>query len=179
MAYVTRDQLMAYLDVGGDNPARVDVNLLDSAIGAAEGMVGRYTGRLFAPNPAVGTDPPVTKTFSVRGSGPIRIPDLRSATLVTIDGTTLTLNQDYDFEYGITEEPYTSMRLIGWTPYSSPYAMTTTSSLVITGHWGWDPVPDDIKHATLVIAAREYRKRDAMFADIVDTGTGAFEFRAG
>lgn len=179
----TSDELMRYLGVGGDNPARVNPERLTDALNAAEGWAKRYTGRVFGPEPALvsgaDTGSPVTKTFAVRKQGWIRIPDLRTATAVTLNGTALVENTDYVFEVYSGEEPHTMIRLVNWTAFTSPFNISVSSSLAITGRWGMYPVPDEVKDAVLTLAARQYRRQDAMFSDVVDTGAGIYEFSRG
>lgn len=193
----TIDELIETLDLGGDNPARVKRDLLTRALDGAEGTVKQLTGRYFYPTPALDDDgndtgDAVTKTYRVRrrnrssslsnNSRPcirVRIEDLREAETVTLDGVELTEGQDYDFDSFAGEEPYTSIYLYQNIAYSSVYVSNYSATLSITGRWGFLEVPGEIKDAVLQIAARRYHRRNAMFADQVDTGTGAFDFRGG
>lgn len=186
---VTPDELMRDLDLGGENPARIDPRVLNRILDGVEGFVQRYTHRRFAPEPALATDgtdtaDPVAKTFQVsrtalasRNSMRVRIPDLREATLVTLDGNTLEEGVDYVLDAYAGDEPFTHLKLVNWSSWTDPWTMLqTTSTLEITGRWGFNPVPDEIRSVVTYLAAREYRRRDAMYADAVDTGTGVFDF---
>jgi hypothetical protein len=170
---VSRDELMVHLDIGGRNPARISPEIIDTIIDGAEAFAEQYAGRVFAP--ADEDDSPVTRAFKVRGNRRIRIPDLRSHTAITLDGNALVEDQQFEFDtFG--DEPYTSILLTEWTPYSSPF-LSRTATLSITGLWGFNPTPAAVRDAIIQIAARRYRKRDAGYSDQVDTGTGAFDYR--
>lgn len=187
----TVDELIETLDLGGDNPARIKTDLLVRALDSAEKTVKQLTGRYFYPEPALvdgaDTNPPVAKTFRVRGTRSqaenycvrVRIPDLRTATEVTVNDTVVTEGVGYDFDSFEGEEPFTSIYLYQSIAYGSPFTVSSTAELSITGRWGFLEVPGDIKEAVLQIAARRYHRRNAMFADQVDTGQGAFDFRGG
>jgi hypothetical protein len=51
--------------------------------------------------------------------------------------------------------------------------MYLANDLTITGRWGWSPTPPDVVDATLAVAARRYRERDAGFSDAYQTPEGA------
>lgn len=183
---------MRDLDLGGDNPARIDPRVVNRIIDGVEGFVQTYTHRRFAPEPALDADgadtgTPVQKSFKVSRIGPnsltsrnsvrIRIPDLRVATLIALDGNTLTEGIDYILDTYVGDEPYTHIKLVNWNSWINPWTMLQVQShLEITGRWGFNPTPPDIKTVVTYLAAREYRRRDAMYADAVDTGTGVFDF---
>lgn len=181
---VTPDELRLYLNLEGYED-RTHPDLLNKAIDSAEKWTETYTGRRFSPDPAlvsgVDSGTPVTKTFLVCGKGWVRIPDLRTATEVTLDSASYTEGVDYEFDsYNIGDEPHTSVRLISYSPYSNPSTgQTLSSKLQITGRWGWNPAPDDVKDSILALAARQYRRKDAMFADVIDQGGVAFEYTKG
>ena len=188
----TIDELIETLDLGGDNPARVKRDILARALDSAEATVKQLTGRYFYPTPALDddgedTNPEVTKSFRVRrrynsvSNGRrcirIRVPDLREASEVKLEGVVLTQGQDFDFDSFEGDEPFTSVYL--FQSLSTGYTAGYSATLEITGRWGFLTVPGDVKESVLQIAARRYHRRNAMFADQVDTGTGAFDFRGG
>lgn len=184
MPIVTRAELMSHLDVGTDDPSRVDVRVLDRCIASAEATIKNRTGRSFAADPVLvdgeDTGDPVEKTFRIRyRQTRVRIPDLREATSVVLDGGALTEDLDYQFDMFEGGEPFTNLYFTSIYPGSSPLTLSVGALLSITGRWGWNPVPDDVKEIALQIAARKYRKRDAMFADQAETGGGTFDYREG
>lgn len=165
---------MAYLDLTAE---KVDGALLETVLDGAEAFAEAYTGRHFAADPVLidgaDTGTPVAKTFTMPwNSTSLRIPDLRVATSVTSDGTTLT--EGYGYEIDSTDaEPATRLRILNWTPYStSPFQIKSFRTVVITGRWGFSPTPPDVKDAVLTLAARRWRERDAAYADRITFAEG-------
>lgn len=181
---VTPDELRLYLNLEGYEE-RIHPDLLDKAIDSAESWTENYTGRRFSPDPALvdgaDTASPVTRAFSVNEKGWVRIPDLRTATSVEIDDVPLSDGTDYELDvYNAGSEPHTSIKLVSYTAFVNPYTGRAVSSrLEITGRWGFNPAPDDVKDSILALAARQYRRKDAMFADVIDQGGVSFEYTKG
>lgn len=177
----TIDDLRRYLDHVGDEE-RVDPQNLIDALDSAESWVEMYTGRQFSPEPAfvagVDSAAAVEKTFAVRSSGWIRIPDLRTVESIDAGGSDLEEWIDYELDYS-SVEPHITIKLLHASPLSNPFAVSNVVHLTIVGRWGWAVPPPHVKDAVLALAARQYRRRDAMFADVVDRGTIAFEYRSG
>lgn len=171
--FVTATQVRAYLDVEGVSGKYSDA-VITSNIRAASAFLERATGRQFENQAAT------TKTFTTNGVGAVRIPDLRTATTVTLQGAALTLNSSFwpvSDNHGI----YTTLQL---RPYGQGYGSgylanpewfdrnldrlwaryggygSLPNDLVITGDWGHDPLPEDLLHACKVLAAW-YTKRPA------------------
>jgi hypothetical protein len=134
----------------------------------AEQFAERWCGRTFSPDPPIDPElgdvaPAVTKYRSARGKRFVRVPDLRVATSVVLDGVTLT---DYFIDSYVT--PATHIELASTT--------TGRGELAITGRWGFSPPPDDAKIAILQLAARGWSRRDARWSDTVQTPDGAVFF---
>jgi hypothetical protein len=167
----TVEELMAYLDLTAE---KVDGGLLETVLEGAEAFAEAYAGRRFSPDPALvsGADsaPAVAKTFTMPWTTEsLRIPDLRVATLVTSDGGALT--EGYGYEIDSTDaEPATRMRLIA-SSYSA-FQIKSFRTVVITGRWGFNPTPSDVKDAVLTLAARRWRERDAAYADRITFAEG-------
>jgi hypothetical protein len=174
------------LSFGGLREERVDGALLEILLDAAEDFVARYTRRHFVPEPALADDgsdtlDPVTKSFYItRGRKTLRIPDLRVATTVKLNGSALVTDIGYQIDsYG---EPATSLTLVvpyGYAnnamgvyvaPLTNPYG---NGVVAITGRWGWNPAPLVIKHAVLALTMRMYRERDANWSDSVALPDGS------
>jgi len=187
---ITVDQLVRHLGIGRDNIARVDSEVVETVIASAEQTVYMESGRHFYPEPALDandedTGPEVTKNFRMRRQGQrsVRLPDLREASAVTLDGAELTEGLDYDFDM-TGDEPFQTLTLYWTSPHLAAWApLSFVMTLEITGRWGWLPAPDDIVEVTLQIAARKYWKKDAQFADQVEvsttTGGNARDYRTG
>jgi hypothetical protein len=169
---VTVAQVRAYLDVEGTSGKYSDP-VITSNIRAASAFIERATGRQFE------AQTNVTKTFTSNGAAALRIPDLRSASSITLQGAALDADESYWLvtdNHGI----YTTLQFRAFgTGYGPSYLSNPqwfdrnldrdwsrygTSSLpndlVITGNWGHDPLPQDLLHATKVLAAW-YTKRPA------------------
>lgn len=165
----------------GLEPGRGEDDLiLAMRLDSAEEFVAMYTGRSFAPEPAfiLGADTgvAVTKTFPVRrGEVVVRIPDLRSATAVSLGGSHLIADMNYVLD--TNREPATSIILdqYAWQFALSPFISTLSSMtrLSITGRWGFSPVPAGIKDAVLTIAARRFHEKKSMFQDSVALPDGS------
>lgn len=153
--------------------------MLQGLLFAAERFLQRYARRHFETEPALvdgeDTANPVAKTFVVvRGRSVIRIPDLRAAASVVLDGLTLNTSTGY-VPLDTGWEPATSISLYepygvsagGW-PLSSGYG-----EMVITGRWGWNPVPDDVIYAIKALTIRLYKERNASWADAVALPDGS------
>lgn len=150
--------------------------ILDSMERFAE----NYTGRRFSPDPPLvngeDTASPVQKAFVVaRNQNVVRIPDLRATTSVSLGGTALDEWVGYQFDAGA--EPAQSIYL-AITPYGIggvSYFGTATlaNQLLITGRWGFNPVPPDVKDCVLALAARRAKERKSAWSDSVAMPDGS------
>ena len=143
---------------------------LQGCLDAAEAFVELYTGRQFATEPALvsgaDTAPPVSKVFHVRpGRLTVPIPDLRSVSSVVLDGVALVADLGYHVAPGA--QPTNSLRLLQAPSRYMP------GQLVVTGRWGWNPPPADIKDAVLRIASRKLASGAANYSDQVVTPDGS------
>jgi hypothetical protein len=165
------DDLLEYLDASAQ---RSNPQMLSRMLSAAEEAVEQYTGRRFTPDPPLASDgqdtaAPVTKAFNTNGRWMIRIPDLRysATTVVTLDGSSIVHNEGYQLEPDDAREPATHMYLAEQSNVSAQGEV-----VAITGRWGWNPTPEAIIDAVLVIASRKVRMRQASYADQVVTAEG-------
>lgn len=162
----TKDELKDYL---GSSVVGADT-LLNLMIESSERFVERYTGRRFSPLPASDSDPVVAKTIKLTDERAIvRVPDVREVASVTLDGVTLAEESDYTLGDYEAASPASTIRLFERPALSriEPVAL-----LVITGRFGFSPVPPDVKDAVLTIAARRYRDRDASWSDALQLSEG-------
>jgi hypothetical protein len=180
-AFVTAAQVRAYLDLEGVS-GKYNDELIGSNIRAASAFLERATGRQFTPQTAT------TKTFTSNGAAAMRIPDLRTASSVTLQGAAL----DADETFWLIPDNrgvYTTLQL---RPFGSGYESSYKSNpqwfdrnldrwggggslpndLVITGDWGWDPLPEELLHATKVLAAYYTRRPASVLADAQVTPEG-------
>lgn len=159
--------------MGIHDESKMDEDTLDLFLNGAEKFGERWTGRTFSPDPplvsGVDSAPPVTKTFGARNKTRlIRVPDLREATAVTMDGSTFIQNTNFYLDAYV--EPALFLEL------AFPFTGSGAGELAITGRWGPLAVDDDVKEAVLVLAARGYARKDANFSDVLNTAGGAQMF---
>lgn len=166
---------------------------LGSNIRAASSFLERRTGRQFEALTGA------TKTFTTDGRTFMVIPDLRTATSITQGGTTLTADSTYyllpdkhdpAIFTGIQFRSFQSQSIPNRHYLSNPEWFdrnldnprmawgsgvpdtSVPNDLVITGDWGWDPLPDDLLQATKVLAAFFAKRSDSVLADTVITPEG-------
>lgn len=162
--YATTLELKSYL---GISDTQQDT-LLASALSAASRAVDRITGRRFYLDAAEST-----RTFEVTNPAQFYIDDLSALTfgvgntpviVNTDDGTgtyTTTLDSEgYQFLQETPGGPYTILRALG-TAFPLSYAYGRAELVQITGVWGWPTVPEDVKYATLIEAARLFHRKDS------------------
>lgn len=163
--------------------------IIGSNIRAAHNFIQIRTGRQFE------AQTNVTKSFTTHNQASIRIPDLRTASSVTVDQTALTADESYwlvpdfhnngiyieiqfrrfDILYSYKADPlwwdknYDSP-LSRWRSYSS-----ATNNLSITGDWGWNPLPEEFIHAETILAAWFTKRPEAVLSDVVLTPEGGFQ----
>lgn len=186
--FATAAELRSYLDVNATTGRASDTNL-NLMLQSASDFLERATGRIIRASPSN-----TQRTFSTFGQASITIPDLRTASTVVVQGTTLTADSTYwlvpsrqqpvdgDTIYtGVQFHAYSS-----WDYRSNPqwfdrnldqwqwpggYALP--NDLVITGLWGWANTPPQWKLATLVLAGYEYKRPDSLLANVAITPEGA------
>ncbi len=134
-----------------------------------------------------------TKTFSTRGRASITIPDLISASAVTLNSSALTANSSY---YLIPDSQNSGVfTAIDLPQYRSPFDFRAYSDwfdkaydlplsaarlrygylpndLSITGVWGWTAIPPELAFATKVLAAWYTKRPDAVLSNTVQTPEG-------
>ena len=164
MALISTSDLKTHLTISDTT----DDTTLATAASAASRAVQRWCGREF--------DVTTTASASARVFRP-RTPTLTitddfwtTSSLVVKtdqgdDGTyesTLTINTDFiveplnGMEDGITV-PYRRLRAIAWVfPMWSTHA-----SVQVTAAWGWAAIPDDVKQAALILAARIWKRKNS------------------
>ncbi len=164
---------------------------LGSNIRAASTFLERRTGRQF--EALTGS----AKTFTTDGRTYLVIPDLRVATSVTLNGAALTADTTY-YLMPDRHDPtmFTGIQFRAfqgrsdapswshggtWFDYgfdlpnrASPVSDSSLpNDLIITGNWGWSPLPDDLLQATKVLAAYYTKRPDSVLADVQITPEGA------
>jgi hypothetical protein len=156
---------------------------LGSNIRAASAFLQRATGRQFEAQTGV------TKKFTTNGQAYISIPDLRTATSITLSGTSMTLDTDAwllpdsqqsGVYVGMQFRPYGGRggyrSFPDWfdTNKDRWYGLygSDVHDLSITGDWGHDPLPDELLHATKALALWYTKRPDASLSNTLQTPDG-------
>lgn len=181
--FVTAADVRTFANLSGTTGRYSDANISSNVMVAQE-FISREASRQFAKRDAE------TLTFTTEGRAAFAIPDLRTATTVTWDGTVLTQDENYwllpdakqsgiyvaiqlrpidkggKWYYG---NPEWWDRGLDWPRRSS----SSVNDLTILGDWGWDPLPYDVLHAVKAMAAWLIKRGDAVLAGAVaDPATG-------
>lgn len=153
--YTDLTELTARLDIADteDNP------ILEAVIEAASRAVDGWCGRVFYTVTEA-------RVFTAEHRDVLSVPDLVAVTALDVDGTgdrtyTTELDPtDYDLE-PLSGPPYTSV----WVAPNGQHGFPLVRRGVrITGTWGYGvSVPTAIQEATLLQAARLYKRKDAPF----------------
>jgi hypothetical protein len=140
----------------------VDDSLLELAVESASRMVDSYTQRYFY---NAGT---ATRIFAPQDSYVTEIDDLVSlTTLQTSDGDnfgTTWAAKDYQLEPlngnvdGLTGHPTTRIRAVDDFIFN---VLDGEATVRVIGTWGWSAVPIAVKQATVIQAARIFKRNDS------------------
>ena len=140
----------------------VDDTLLELAVESASRMVDSYTQRYFY---NAGT---ATRLFAPQDSYVAEIDDLVSlTTLQTSDGDdfgTTWAAKDYQLEPlngnadGLTGHPATRIRAVDDFIFN---VLDGEATVKVIGVWGWSAVPIAVKQATVIQAARIFKRNDS------------------
>ena len=140
----------------------VDDALLELAVESASRMVDSYTQRYFY---NAGT---ATRLFAPQDSYVAEIDDLITlTTLQTSDGDafgTTWAAKDYQLEPlngnvdGLTNHPATRIRAVDDFIFN---VLDGEATVRVIGVWGWSAVPTAVKQATIIQAARIFKRNDS------------------
>ena len=140
----------------------VDDTLLELAVESASRMVDSYTQRYFY---NAGT---ATRLFAPQDSYVAEIDDLITlTTLQTSDGDdfgTTWAAKDYQLEPlngnvdGLTGHPATRIRAVDDFIFN---VLDGEATVKVIGVWGWSAVPTAVKQATVIQAARIFKRNDS------------------
>lgn len=159
--YADLPTLKTHLNIQADDTTR-DA-LLSKALASASRGIDRETGRRFYLDPA-----PVARTFRLAGrtmrdsdGEHLLVDDIGSAT-----GLVVETGSGASFAAVTTYETSPDNALLDGLPVTSllrPLSMWGygTTRVRVTARWGWPAVPDEVVQATLIQAARLYRRKDS------------------
>lgn len=176
--YCTRDELKVQLrlvDSAGDpltSPIPED-DALDLAITAASRAIDHFTGRQFGVDTTTSTRYyDVDSQFMLDGRPALAIDDIMSTTslVVSLDmddsgdyATTLTIGDDFYLwptDAPANGRPWTHLVMAS---QSSNYLPWTNRGVRIVGKFGATSVPDVVRQASLIQAARFFVRRDSAY----------------
>ena len=183
--WVTAADVRTFANIDG-TAGRYSDAAIGSNILAAQALIEQRTGRQFDQSTG-------TRKFTTDGRAQLQIPDLRSASSVILNGSTLTADETY---YLIADAAhptvYTAIQFRPFGRYRQPWYLSVPdwwdrgldmpggysdssvpNDLVITGNWGWTTLPSDILHATKVVAAWLTKRADALLGNAVATPDGS------
>jgi len=185
---VSQADVRTYLDINGTTGQFSDATI-GSNIRAAASLLQGSTGRQFEPQSGA------TKKFTTEGRPYISIPDLRTATSVTLQGAALTADASYWLIPDSGQSVYIGIQFRAFGQHNEPSylsnpqwfdrnldtywrrGMNVTSlpnDLIITGDWGYSPLPDEFLHATKILAAFYTRRPASVLSDSAVTPDGNF-----
>lgn len=181
-AFVNASNVRAYAGIDGITAPWSEANL-GSNIRAASAFLEKRTGRQFE------LQLNTTKKFTTNGQAYINVPDLRSVSSLTLSTAAQTADTDY---YLIPDHQqtgvYIGVQFRGFgrgTDYRTradwfdrnldrhPWLVgSEPNDLSITGDWGHSPIPEEVMHATKVLAAWFTRRPDALLGGVSVTAGG-------
>lgn len=183
-AFVNASNVRSYAGIDGINAPWTEANL-GSNIRAASAFLQKRTGRQFEVQLAT------TKTFTTNGEAYISIPDLRTTTSVILNGSAQTADTDY---YFIPDHQQTGVYIgIQFRPFGSRadyrsfsnwfdtnldrrwytgYTSDPNDLVIGPADWGHSPLPDEVMHATKVLAAWYTRRPDSLLGGVSVTAQG-------
>lgn len=122
-----------------------------------------------------GMGTPVQKTFYVRATrNRVRLPDLRMAAEVLVDGAALLPGLGGYNTDQTDDEPATTLTLTTLAGYGGLQGLRRT--VQVTGWWGWYPIPGGIVDAGYRLAARLFHEQRAAYSDAVISGDGMLQY---
>lgn len=161
--YVTADEVAEFLRMDGGAASEADDHLALAA-SAATRWVDTYTKRDFNLATTAGA-----RYFDVLSDGSVLTDDIGHATILVAtdsahDGTFATSWASTDFQVDPIDaialgRPVTSLIAIG--SYTFPSVSRRRGLVRVTARWGWPEVPDDVKLATLIQAAKLFKRRES------------------
>lgn len=157
--YITLAQLKEHLSLNADDN-ELDATL-SRCITAASRAIDALAGRCFYVS-----DTTSARTYRPDDSRTVFTHDIASTTGLVVktdddfDGVYETTRSSYQVSpVNVGDRPYTRIELLGSDYfYLSGDARRTVE---VTATWGWPAVPTQVEQATLILAARYYKRKDS------------------
>lgn len=180
--YCTLAELKTYLLPSGYTPDTTDDTVLEFAINSASRWIDGYCGRRFWIDTTASAQTFVPDSLTLLCLDD-DIADSASVIVKTDaggDGTFETTWAATDFQllpqnapHSWPEaKPWTAIRAVGTRtfPWLVNTWLTRLDRVQVTAKWGWPAVPDAVKQACFVKAAKLYKRRDTVQGVIADAG---------
>ena len=161
--YISTAELADFLGMDAAAEAAAGT-LLEVAVDAASRWVEGYTRRDF--NLATAA---TARYYDTTDTGRVLVDDIGHATVTVAtdtsqDGTWATSWAASDLQVSpldalAASEPVTSLLAVG--AYTFPEVTRRQGLIRVTARWGWPAVPDAVKQATYIHAARLYKRRES------------------
>lgn len=182
MSYVTVAELRDWVGIGDS----ADDSLLSQACDTASAWIDEYCGETFAV-PSAAT----ARLFYCDSWNYVRTDTIANTTGLVVatddndDGTaetSWTITTDYLLldpngrTVGEASGPYRAIRAVG--SKSFPCSSNGRPLVSVTARWGWPAVPAPVKQAAYVLAAEQWKQKDAPFGVAAFGDFGALRVRA-
>jgi hypothetical protein len=194
-AFIAASDVRDYLDITTTTGQYSDA-VIGSNIRAASDYLQRRTGRQFELQSGE------AKTFTSYNRAILTIPDLQSVTSVTENGAALTADETYylipdrrssgiftAIQFRVPDQRRDGPEFLHSAEWwdrgldwrrSGPYT-SDPNDLVVTGTWGYNPlipgtaptIPDELLHATKILAAWYTKRPDSVMAGVQVSPEGA------
>ena len=180
-----------YSDIGtlkdrlGIDDTNDDITLTSVLAGVSREL-DRYCGRFFYQAGTVLA--PQVRYYTPQAADMLDIDDLVSISDLSTD---ITSSRDYTWVWGPTDydlEPYNAALMPEPEPYTSIHITPRTNrnfwpgmqkSARVTGIFGWPAIPDVVREAILLLGARLYKRKDAVFGVMGSAEMGMFRIPRG
>lgn len=145
-SYITLSLLKAYLGITDTSRDTV----LTTVISTASRGIDAACGRRFWLDDEVSARTLRTrgKTYRDGGDYVLLVPDIAQTSGLVVTGRT-----DVTTDYGADDQPVIT-RLYSGAPWAE-------GTIIVTARWGWPAVPDEIQQATLIYAAKLFKRKDS------------------
>jgi hypothetical protein len=177
--YATVPELRA--SIGDERNQAADAGMLEQALRSASRAVDDYCqrpGRQFWLAPTA-----VSRTYRPQDAYCAWVDDIGTTTGLVVktdtagDGTWATTwtTSDYQLEplnAASSGGAYAYNRVVAVNGKSFPQGSNRRPTLQVTARFGWSQVPDPVRTACLMLAARYYRRKDAVFGIDASLGVG-------
>lgn len=137
-------------------------DLIELAIRAASRKIDQITGRRFYADRVVSarTFPVMGRTFDGPYGTAVMTDDIATIAGFLVEGGTAGVYSPLSIFYTGPDNAMAMGKPITYVQ-ADPTFFTTIKAVRVTARWGWPVVPDEVQLATMLLAARLYRRKDS------------------